>query len=126
MIVVALIVVAAAVLAAVVIAVRRPEPVLLDHDEPQPHDALFVPAAEERVPVEHEGATEGWSPAEAVRRTWHLDGDPFTADLGDIDLDGAPEFAAMVRRTGIDLGWQTSSFTDWWLRMDTDAETVPA
>jgi hypothetical protein len=122
---VAFIVVAAAILAAVVIAVRRPEPVLLDHDQPRPLDALFEPATvEDLAPVAHEGAVEGWSPAEEVRQTWILDGDPFTADLTDIDLDGAPLYAALVRVTGVDLGWMTESFTATWSRSRTDLDRL--
>lgn len=39
-----LVVLAAAVLAAFVLAIRRPAPVLPDHDEPGPLDHLLIPS----------------------------------------------------------------------------------
>jgi hypothetical protein len=93
--------------------------------EPTPLDQI-LPPADDPVPVAHEGATEGWSPAADVRRSWVLPGDPFTADLTDIDLDGAPEYAAMVRRTGVDLGWMSESFTAWWSSLGKEVERTQA
>lgn len=95
-----------------------------DDDTSRLDDVLPTVAESPAEPVVHEGATEEWKPRREFAAL--LPGDPFTADLNGIDLDGAPEYAAMVRRTGLDIGWMPESFTGWWLGFDIDGEAVPA
>jgi len=110
-----LIIAAAAIIVTFILWIRRPEPVLLDHDEPGPLDALLTP-------VEHHGADEGWSPAADVRDS----GDPFTRGLSEIELREPLLFDEIAAAYPVRLDWQPPDFTSEWETLGTVLDQLGA
>ncbi len=94
-------------------------------DDTAPGRLDDVLPATEPEPVEHQGADERWSPAAAVAREIPA-GDPFTRELTDIELDGAPLFAEVwrSRERETDLDWTPPTFTAEWSRLGKDLDRL--
>jgi hypothetical protein len=98
--------IAAGTAAAAVAAYRR------EHRTERPGVRVYdesTPLAE-LLTVEHEGADEGWSPAEDVTPT----GNPLERDYSEIELIEPLLFEEIASAYPVRLDWQPPSFTQGW------------